>query len=140
MGMEQYFARLSARGLMEREVFNAQGNAVDFVAIDKRIGAAVAAWLRGGDIPAHRYPPMAVVARLYDGLRCRLENDGDVPLSCVHNTFPADVSDLLLSRLEDGPAAAGQAPLAQGRQEHSVTSAGDSDCGARSAAAGRGSL
>ena len=115
MGLEGYYGRLAAAGLDDRAIFSAQGNAFDHVAVDRRIGAAVVAWLRGGDLPPHIYPGPAVVERLYQEVRGPIAtgSDGGAPLRCADSAFPEDLHGLLLHRR--GDANGGQTAAVTGR-------------------------
>ena len=117
LGLGDYYGLLEAQGLGAAQLFTAQGNAFDHVAVARRLGQAVRAWLRGGFPERHRYPAPSAIEDLYQRLRAPIEAgaDGGPPLRCVPTAFPVDVYGMLNQHhLGGGAAAPGQPPLAGG--------------------------
>ena len=118
LGLGDYYDLLEAQGLGTVQLFTAQGNAFDHVAVARRLGQAVRTCLRGGFPERHRYPTPQAIEDLYQRLRTPIEagTDGGPPLRCVPTAFPADVYD----NLGRCPPATPQLPLSTQRrhQQH----------------------
>eukprot|EP00969_Alexandrium_andersonii_P354081 15441333-Alexandrium_andersonii.AAC.1 len=62
LGIWEY---LHGLGFTERQVFDAQGNLFDPMAVATRIADPVLCWLQGGELPAHEFPPPLQTLHLY---------------------------------------------------------------------------
>ena len=91
--MEPYLAGLAQLGFTEDQLFNAQGNNFDRVAIAYRIQAAIDPWVRGEPLPRRPFPPPGAVLRVFDDLREAVLRAG---LPTCSSPFPVDLRSLLL--------------------------------------------
>ena len=93
MGMAAYLNSLCQLGLDEYQLFNAQGNSFDRVAVALPLRGAVTGWACGEDVPRHTYLQPADVLRTYEPLRAVAVRAG---LAACPSPFPRDLHDILL--------------------------------------------
>ena len=85
MGLGPY---LHALGLSERMLYDGQGNASDYAAIQVRVAGAIGAWVRGGHLEQPRYHDWVELRRQYHDLRDAVRSEG---LPAVEEPLPADL-------------------------------------------------
>ena len=108
MGMSSYLAEL---GLPDQELWDAQRNSFDPLAVALRLHEGVRRWASGETLGTHAFPPMQTVANAFAAVRQCVQDRG---LLGVDHPFPYDPRQTLLGagngrQLSDTPAAAGNA-------------------------------
>ena len=78
MGMGAYLHQLD---LPERDLYDAQGNSFDLGLLGACVGSTLAAWLRGEDVPRHRFPAVQAVLARYQEVRTAVEAAGHAPVT-----------------------------------------------------------
>jgi hypothetical protein len=96
--MSPYIGQL---GLTDRQIFDAQGNALDRAIVGARAGRLLAVWAYGGRLPGHVYPDESRVSAIYQTMRRTLDNEG---LGPVGQPLSPEVR-YFLQRLPSPPSA-----------------------------------
>lgn len=76
---------LKGTGLSSRDLYDAQGNMFHRNSIGLRLGPAIAEWLRGDALPAHRFLEPQVVEESYQRLRTIIDSEG---VSALYTSIP----------------------------------------------------
>ena len=97
MGLEGYHAALR---LPEIEMYNAQSEAADFVAVQMSIAPMVRAWLQGQVVPPHGFPDMRTIGHSYHQIRDEVRQ-GNIPVQ--EEAFPSDLLHLMAEEAQLTP-------------------------------------